>query len=111
NARGSDGRTALHGAALQGYDDVVKFLVSKGADLDAKDCRGFTPLDMAMGKAGGFGFGGQEGVARESTAAVLKTLAATTKPTLRAVATFDCPAPPARGQRPQAAAAAGAGDN
>ena len=48
NARGTDGRTALHGAALQGYDDVIKFLVSKGADLDAKDCKGFTPLDMAM---------------------------------------------------------------
>jgi len=84
--------------------------VSKGADLDAKDCRGFTPLDMAMGKAGGFGFAGAEGVARESTAAVLKTLATTTKPTLRAVATFDCPAPPARGQRAQPAAA-GSADN
>ena len=110
NTRGTDGRTALHGAALQGYDDVVKFLVSKGADLDAKDCRGFTPLDMAMGKAGGFGFGGQEGVVRESTAVALKNLAATTKPTLRAVAAFDCPAPPARGQRQQPAAS-GAGDN
>jgi ankyrin repeat protein len=103
NARATDGRTALHGAALQGYDDVIKFLVSKGADLDAKDCRGFTPLDMATGKAGGFGFAGQEGVARESTAAVLKELSATTKPTLRAVAAFDCPAPPARGQRRPAA--------
>jgi len=43
---------------------------------------------------------GQEGVVRESTTAVLKGLAATTKPTLRAAATFDCPAPPpGRGPR------------
>ena len=110
NARGTDGRTALHGAALQGYDDVIKFLVSKGADLDAKDCKGFTPLDMAMGRAGGFGFAGQEGVVRESTTAALKNLAGTTKPTLRAATTFDCPAPPARGPR-AAPPAAGATDN
>jgi ankyrin repeat protein len=74
NAAAADGRTALHGAALQGYDDVIKFLASKGADLAAKDNKGFTPLDTALGRAGGFGFSGQEGVVREGTAAVLREL-------------------------------------
>jgi uncharacterized protein len=74
NAAGADGRTALHGAAMQGYDDVIKFLAAKGADLEAKDKKGFTPLDTALGKAGGFGFSGQEGVLREGTAAVLRQL-------------------------------------
>ena len=74
NATAADGRTALHGAALQGYDDVIKFLASHGADLNAQDRKGFTPLDTALGKAGGFGFAGQEGVVREGTAAVLRSL-------------------------------------
>ncbi|HMF27775.1 MAG TPA: ankyrin repeat domain-containing protein, partial [Candidatus Cybelea sp.] len=74
NATTADGRTALHGAALQGYDDVIRFLVAKGADLFAKDRKGFTPLDTALGRAGGFGFAGQEGVMRENTADLLRSL-------------------------------------
>jgi ankyrin repeat protein len=74
NATANDGRTALHGAALQGYDDVIKFLAAHGADLDVKDHKGFTPLDTALGRAGGFGFTGQEGVVREGTAALLRSL-------------------------------------
>jgi uncharacterized protein len=80
NAAASDGRTALHGAALQGYDDVIKFLVAAGADLGAKDKKGFTPLDTALGLAGGFGFSGQEGVAREGTAALIRALLNGTEP-------------------------------
>jgi uncharacterized protein len=74
NAKANDGRTALHGAALQGYDDVIKFLATKGADLNTKDNKGFTPLDTALGLAGGFGFSGQEGVRRDDTAAVIREL-------------------------------------
>jgi uncharacterized protein len=74
NAKANDGRTALHGAALQGYDDVIKFLASKGADVNAKDNKGFTPLDTALGLAGGFGFSGKEGVRREGTAGVIREL-------------------------------------
>ena len=44
--------------ALQGYDDVVQFLVEHGAKIDIKDQRGFTALDAAEGKAGGVGFDG-----------------------------------------------------
>jgi ankyrin repeat protein len=48
--KNSKGETALHGAASRGADTVVEYLVDKGAKLDAKTGRGFTPLDVAMGK-------------------------------------------------------------
>jgi len=74
NAADSAGRTALHGAALQGYDQVVRFLAGRGAKLDIKDQRGFTPLDVAMGLAGGVGFDGKASNPHESTAALLREL-------------------------------------
>ena len=74
NATDANGRTALHGAALQGYDDVIEFLVASGGDLDVKDANGFTALDTALGRAGGFGFSGREGVVRPTTAALLREL-------------------------------------
>jgi ankyrin repeat protein len=74
NATTTDGRTALHGAALQGFDEVIKFLVTSGAALDVEDKDGFTPLDMALGRAGGFGFSGREGVVRPATAELLQEL-------------------------------------
>jgi ankyrin repeat protein len=76
NAIDNGGRTALHGAALQGYDQVVEFLARNGAALDVKDQRGFTPLDVAMGLAGGVGFDGRAGNPHESTAARLRELLA-----------------------------------
>ena len=42
-------RTALHGAAMKGFDPIVKFLVEHGADLYAKDANGRTALDLANG--------------------------------------------------------------
>ncbi|HEX5419158.1 MAG TPA: ankyrin repeat domain-containing protein [Gammaproteobacteria bacterium] len=74
NAADKRGRTALHGAALQGYDDVVRFLAAHGARLDVKDKQGFTPLDTALGLAGGFGFAGKDSVVHKSTAALLQQL-------------------------------------
>jgi ankyrin repeat protein len=41
--------TALHGAAARGYNDFVKFLAEHGADLQAKDANGRTPIDLAKG--------------------------------------------------------------
>lgn len=70
----TNSRTALHGAALQGYDAVVKFLVDSGAKLDAKDKNGKTPLDMATGAAGSAGFDGSAVVLHESTAKLIKQL-------------------------------------
>jgi uncharacterized protein len=75
NAIDGRGRTALHGAALQGYDEVVQALVDRGARLDLEDNEGFTALDTALGLAGGWGFAGDVGVVQESTAALLRTLA------------------------------------
>jgi ankyrin repeat protein len=48
NAVGQYGWTALHAAAYQGLNDVVAFLVSKGAKLDSKDSFGQTPLSISM---------------------------------------------------------------
>jgi ankyrin repeat protein len=50
-ATNKTGETALHGAAARGADDVVAFLVKKGARLDVKDQLGRTPLHTAMGIA------------------------------------------------------------
>jgi ankyrin repeat protein len=72
NAVDGRGQTALYGAALQGYDEVVKFLLGHGAKLDIKDQRGFTALDAAEGKAGGFGFGGGSANPHPATAKILR---------------------------------------
>jgi ankyrin repeat protein len=42
-------QTALHGAAQRGFTAFVKFLAENGADLQAKDANGRTPLDLAKG--------------------------------------------------------------
>src|SRR5688572_16370123 len=70
----TQGRGALHGAAMWGLTDVVRFLHEKGADINARDKRGLTPLDHALGRAGGFGFGGTSGVVREETAKAIREL-------------------------------------
>jgi ankyrin repeat protein len=49
NAVNSMGLTALHGAANRGNDDIIRFLVEKGAKLDVKDKEGRTPLTWAEG--------------------------------------------------------------
>jgi ankyrin repeat protein len=74
NAADNRGQTALHGAAFQGFDDVVQFLATHGAKLDAKDKQGKTPLDSAKGLAGGVGFDGQSSLPHPSTAALIEKL-------------------------------------
>jgi uncharacterized protein len=76
NAADASGRTALHGAAQKGYDRVVGFLAEHGAKLDVKDRRGLTPLDAAIGLLGNGGFDGSRADVHESTAALLRQLAA-----------------------------------
>jgi len=49
NAKDEYNYTALHGAAYRGDNDVVKYLVSKGAKLDARSKSGQTLTDMANG--------------------------------------------------------------
>lgn len=68
NAATDKGETALHGAAHRGADNIAKFLIEKGANANARNKKGFTPLDIAMGKGGFLG----PGPVHESTAAIIK---------------------------------------
>ena len=47
NAADNQGYTALHGASYRGDNDLVTFLVEKGARLDARTKRGWSVTDMA----------------------------------------------------------------
>jgi uncharacterized protein len=49
NQANSMGITALHGAANRGSDDIIRFLVAKGADLTAQDKEHRSALDWAHG--------------------------------------------------------------
>jgi ankyrin repeat protein len=48
NAANDAGLTALHAAAMVGANGVVRFLVDRGARLDAKSSQGRTPRDEAL---------------------------------------------------------------
>jgi ankyrin repeat protein len=69
----SAGRTALFGAAFWGWNDVVDYLVERGAKIDVAERGGLTPVDAALGKAGGHGRGSTIEV-YEDTAARLREL-------------------------------------
>ena len=45
----NDGMTALHLAALEGRDDIVRYLIDKGAQIDVKDKSNRLPIHVAMG--------------------------------------------------------------
>ncbi|MES2606780.1 MAG: ankyrin repeat domain-containing protein [Pseudomonadota bacterium] len=74
NAKANDGRTAVFGAATFGLNEVIQFLYDHGAIVDYKDKQGLAPLDAAMGKAGGFGFVGADGVYWESSVKLLESM-------------------------------------
>jgi ankyrin repeat protein len=71
--RRGPGQTALFGAAFWGWNDVVSFLVSKGARIDVADPEGRTPIDAALGRAGGHERGSSI-LVFEDTAELLNTL-------------------------------------
>ena len=48
--KGMAQNTALHTAAAGGHKEIVEFLIASGANIDAKDRRGRTPLDLAVSK-------------------------------------------------------------
>ncbi|CDO74938.1 hypothetical protein BN946_scf184945.g10 [Trametes cinnabarina] len=52
NAVDEDGRTPLHWAASSGSEDIVRYLVDQGADVNRGDGGGWTPLHIAA--SGGF---------------------------------------------------------
>lgn len=65
--------TALHGAAMRGFNEVVQYLVEHGAAINARDFRGRTAYRLAEGAKQSFQF-----QAFPETAALLKTLGADT---------------------------------
>jgi ankyrin repeat protein len=69
NAVNLAGETPMHGAAFRGANAVVEYLVSKGAKLDARDTRGWTPYTIANGISHGDVFKQQP-----QTAKLLQTL-------------------------------------
>jgi len=83
NAADADGRTALHGAAHKGRNEVVQVLVDHGAKLDARDGGSrdtiagdllghtWTPLDYADGLVR---VGVQSAIPHPSTAALVRKL-------------------------------------
>jgi ankyrin repeat protein len=48
-ATAAGNRTALHGAAQTGANDIIELLVKSGANINAKDKYGQTPLSIALG--------------------------------------------------------------
>ena len=78
HATNEAGRTALHAAAFAGEDEVVQFLVDRGADVEAKDNDQQTPWSMAQGISPRLGVRGSYG-SHPTTAALLLKLGATVR--------------------------------
>jgi hypothetical protein len=74
NAANEAGQTSLHAAAAIGANGVVRFLVERGARLDARTRQGRTPLDESL--RGVPNVDGAPGEAHEDTAALLRELMA-----------------------------------
>jgi uncharacterized protein len=49
NAKDHDGNTAIHNAAARGDNEMIQYLVSKGADVKGVNREGKTTVDMANG--------------------------------------------------------------
>jgi uncharacterized protein len=71
NARTHFNETALHSAALRGWNRIVKKLIADGAELDVKDGNGLTAIDFAMGRIPK-GFNERTPEVRTETVALLK---------------------------------------
>jgi ankyrin repeat protein len=75
NAANDLGETALHGAAYWGKDTIVQFLVDHGAQVNALNRSGASPLQLAEGHSGP-GTGGNT-YSWPTTAALLRKLGGT----------------------------------
>jgi ankyrin repeat protein len=72
HARAADGQTALHGAAQKGWNNVIAYLIERGASPKATDLRGRTPLDYAKGLPDGRGRGSASEAGPETIALLEK---------------------------------------
>jgi len=70
------GETAMHGAALRGWMKLAEVLQQAGADMNAADSDGKTPLDYAMGRYR-LGFLENQPAPQLKVAAALRALGAT----------------------------------
>jgi ankyrin repeat protein len=68
-------QSAIHAAAMKGFNSVIEFLAAHGADLEAKDSQGRTALDYAEGRYTE-AFLRHAAEPREDTVKLLKTLIA-----------------------------------
>jgi len=50
NGRSRTKATPLHSAAQHGWNETVKYLVAHGAELEAEEAAGLTPIDFAAGR-------------------------------------------------------------
>jgi len=50
NAVSESGDTALHAAVTHRYESVIRFLVDHGADVNARNRQGLTPLDLVTAR-------------------------------------------------------------
>ena len=76
NTGADSGQSALRGAITWGWADVVQFLAGKGADLNAADNRGQTPLDAVTGGGGGRGGNAPPTLQQKELAVLLEKLGA-----------------------------------
>ena len=77
NAVNPAGDTAMHVAAAQGYSEVVKLMASRGADLNAKNAKGLTPLGALLARSGGRNSGASAQQPRGNMVELLRSLGAT----------------------------------
>jgi uncharacterized protein len=73
NARDAQGQTAVFGAAIFGWNEVIRTLVAHGAKVDVLDSRGRSAVDAALGTGGGGRAGSDP---QPETAALLRSLIA-----------------------------------
>lgn len=77
DAVNSDGETALCGAAVMGYNQIIQLLVDKGANVNVKTKNGRTPLALAIASGQRRGTTSYDPGDRRSTEALLRRLGAT----------------------------------
>jgi ankyrin repeat protein len=78
NQRDINGQTALYGAATWGWNDLVRTLAARNADVTVKDSHGRTAADIAMGTNTGAS-GRTSFTPHPDTAVLLKQLMASTQ--------------------------------